>query len=488
MHDNTIDERLRSTLRREADSLPLTITTEELERRLALRRRDRAGRRVGLLAAGIAVIAVGGFALAAGLWRGPDVATTPQPSVQPSVGRPSSEPTSGPSAPSAVLPSLEPTAGNVDYQRANQLADPSSTDTVPSTNVLSGFRTSAREASVNVACQGPDALVVHWGSPENPTAIADETVTCDSTIASFRYDIGARQPMIGTYLWIEATPRTGYTVLVETFGFLNDPRPATIPSMATPPGTVVLDTQSTPGGAPSVEGAIRVGTVPPKQAYDVAMVCLGTGSAQWSVGAVNSRDFIDRGEVPCDGAPYGFESQPGMPAKTSAVYVTADAGAAWHLVITDPFSLGQTFIPPSLNMWAKADLSGKPTSGPAHCVGYDGSSDSCGLVPTARDGAAVVTAARGGHVTLRVDDGWTIRQSKVDVADRAAVRKDPISPESREFAFLDDGSGQLTGSGDRMTLSLAGLDRGEWLFIVTIQAEKGSHSFGATYILPVRIE
>jgi hypothetical protein len=99
MHDNTIEERLRSTLRSEADSLPLTVTTDELERRLVLRRRDRKSRRFGLLAAGVATIAVGtAFMVAIGPFRGPSVAATRRPSVLPSSVLPSARPTSGPPA------------------------------------------------------------------------------------------------------------------------------------------------------------------------------------------------------------------------------------------------------------------------------------------------------------------------------------------------------------------------------------------------------
>jgi hypothetical protein len=102
MHDQMIEDGLRSTLRDEADPLPLTVTADELERRLALRRRERSSRRVGLLAAAVGVIAVGAlFALAVGPIRGPTVAATPQPSVLPSAAQPSAPLSSVPPARSA---------------------------------------------------------------------------------------------------------------------------------------------------------------------------------------------------------------------------------------------------------------------------------------------------------------------------------------------------------------------------------------------------
>jgi hypothetical protein len=63
MHDESIERRLRGALHEEADALPFTITAAELERRLALRRRSFAGRRLTLLlaaAVGISLFGVGG--------------------------------------------------------------------------------------------------------------------------------------------------------------------------------------------------------------------------------------------------------------------------------------------------------------------------------------------------------------------------------------------------------------------------------------------
>lgn len=81
MHDANPEERLRSVLRQEGDGLPFTITPDELERRLALRRRARNGQRLSLLAAGVAALAVGTiFALGSGWFRDDDVAAHPSPS------------------------------------------------------------------------------------------------------------------------------------------------------------------------------------------------------------------------------------------------------------------------------------------------------------------------------------------------------------------------------------------------------------------------
>jgi hypothetical protein len=70
VHDNRIEETLRSVLRREGDELTVNITAQELERRLALRGRARAGLRLSLLAAGLAVIAVGAIVAGGNGWFG----------------------------------------------------------------------------------------------------------------------------------------------------------------------------------------------------------------------------------------------------------------------------------------------------------------------------------------------------------------------------------------------------------------------------------
>lgn len=100
MHDTNLDERLRSVLRQEGDGIPFTITTDELERRLLLRRRERNGRRLSLMAAGVAALAVGAiFALNNGLLaNAPVVGTDATPSPAPST----SVAPSGSPAPSAT--------------------------------------------------------------------------------------------------------------------------------------------------------------------------------------------------------------------------------------------------------------------------------------------------------------------------------------------------------------------------------------------------
>lgn len=104
MHDTRLENEIRTVLRAEADALPLTITDAELDRRLALRRRDRTGRRFALAAAAVVVVAVGSIVAFGGGWlQLPTVGVDATPS--PEASTPAS---------SDVAPSVEPTPSEPD--------------------------------------------------------------------------------------------------------------------------------------------------------------------------------------------------------------------------------------------------------------------------------------------------------------------------------------------------------------------------------------
>jgi len=85
MHDSGVEDRLRQTFRAETDGLGLTITAAELERRLRARRGNRYGRRLSLIAAGIAIVAVGAIgAMSNGWLHLPATGTAVGPSGSPS--------------------------------------------------------------------------------------------------------------------------------------------------------------------------------------------------------------------------------------------------------------------------------------------------------------------------------------------------------------------------------------------------------------------
>lgn len=489
MHDTNLEERLRSVLRAEGDNLSLTITTDELERRLALRRRARNGQRLSLMAAGIAVLAVGTMvALSNGWLRGTNVATDPSPSPAPSASA-SAAPseslapvaTPSPAAsvdPLAALPELAKDPLSNDYYQTEDPGQPTETDPGLISHGFDGVNMEAREAGVKIVCLGPDGAF-RWGSDVDRTSVASETVVCDGTIQSFRYDVAAQQPMISQILVLDTTPSTPYRILVESFGFTNDPRPTALPSFAIPAGAV-LDDVTTNGGATN-DGAValKAGNVSPRADYRVALVCLGVGTAQWAIGDLGERDFVATGVVDCDGSAIGFEVSEGVPAAATQVWVYTDPANDWRIVVTDPFG-APSFIAPPLVMFAGADMEGVGVAGLARCVSHGDGGDSCFGVWSPRNGSDLISVPTGSDVTVRLDDGWQIGQASVKAALRESVRRDPIGLVEHDVASFEEG-------GDRLTIPLTGLQPGEYIVRVTLNATKGSDSFGGYYDIPVII-
>ncbi len=118
MHDTRLETELRTALRAEGDALPLTITDAELDRRLALRRRERAGRRFALAAVAVVVVAVGSIVVFGGGWLGLPVVgvdSTPSPEISaptPSDVAPTAEPT--PAEPAVTADPDRPALGRSD--------------------------------------------------------------------------------------------------------------------------------------------------------------------------------------------------------------------------------------------------------------------------------------------------------------------------------------------------------------------------------------
>lgn len=106
MHDGQLEDRLRKVLHGDADALPLTITTAELERRLSLRRRARVGRRARFLAAGVAVVLVGSMAVVSNGWfRAPAIGSGPS---APATVSPAENVAPTSLAPTSLPPSISP--------------------------------------------------------------------------------------------------------------------------------------------------------------------------------------------------------------------------------------------------------------------------------------------------------------------------------------------------------------------------------------------
>lgn len=479
MHDTNLEERLRSVLRQEGDGLPFTITTDELDRRLALRRRARNGQRLSVIAAGLAVVAVGAvFALGSGWLRGPSVAADPSPSATMSEPPSSPPPTTAPAAsadPLAALPILVKDPQSLDVYMTEDPGDPSSDDPTLIGRGLDGVRMDAREAAIKVVCLGPDAVLM-WGTFTDRTAIASETVVCDATVQSFRYDVAARQPMLKQLLELETTPRTAFRILIETFGSMNDPVRTVLPDFATPEGTVAVDFTGEPDPDLAEESVqTSAGVVPPRGQYLVALACVGDGTIRWDIGQDR---LAGGGEQPCDGSALGYEMGEGVPPEGTAVLVTTSPRNHWHIVVTYDGD-APAFIAPVLMAYAGDDLEGPGSGALGLCVRWNEISDSCGVPFLARDGAKEVGVAVDSSLRLELADGWRIDNGGVEVMDRDVARRDPFGV-SREFTSFRDG-------GQEVMIPLTGLEAGDWVIRVSLNGSKGDDTFGGVYSIPVII-
>lgn len=208
MHDREIGDRLRTALRAEGDALPLTITTAELERRLALRRRARDGRRARFLAAGVAVAFVGSMVVVSNGWfRAPIVGSSPSApaNISPTDSlAPSLEPTSLPSAspspnisPDGPCAPLDVTAVDRPPEVVLDVSPPEGMSAVHS-GQLGAFRLAGRDFG-NVASWDHDTIGMEPATTSvlsaiTVLAIAPDTCLVGVTADAFPYESAVTPP------------------------------------------------------------------------------------------------------------------------------------------------------------------------------------------------------------------------------------------------------------------------------------------------------
>lgn len=218
MHDSRLEDQLRRALRAEGDGQSLTVTTNELERRLVLRRRARSSQRLSLVAAAVAVVAIGSIAAIGNGWlRMPTVGVDPSPSPTetPNSTHLTTEPTPvesvGPAA--TALPGIDPIAGTPGrtevFRRDPEAPEGGSAAGTFSTAVSSRYP----RLAVTVSCIGSGSLTIFHGQPSDVPA-ERLSLRCGEDIATRTSGwFSLLQDVRGTFL---ASGTVSFGILMET--------------------------------------------------------------------------------------------------------------------------------------------------------------------------------------------------------------------------------------------------------------------------------
>ncbi len=312
MRDTQIDERIRSVLRSEGDRLPLTITAAELERRLAARRRRARGRWVSVLAAAVAIIAIGAMAALGNGWLRPAIGTQASPS-------PSSD--ASPSSRLGLGPIVREAQGRLVAEIPPTLSGAGGTQRVHGDVAADDY-----VVSVKVQCIGKGAI-----------SFIDRTHTDETTCTDTPALDPAFQPeptlvpiVDGSFdTTVTVAPGITYAMLVETV-----PLPDHIPLLTIPEGSIGMSSTSV---RPNTDPA-RTSTNTQSGRMDgptewIQVACLGPGVVAYALGPLDHSVPVMSFETICDGVPHQEEITVDFTGP-QILAVTTDDRIAWQLVAT----------------------------------------------------------------------------------------------------------------------------------------------------------
>lgn len=475
MHDLRLEDQLRTTLRGEGDMLPLTITSDELERRLLLRRRERAARRMTLVAAGVATVAIGAiFAASSGLLTPPNVAVDPSPGPVSPTTRP--EVTATPSA-------LDGIEGSPDGTVVVAVEPTSSGAGITRRFTVEGSRTTV--ARLWVACEGPGSGPVEFDSGADVGSAA-----CPALEGPLSWDM--RVSDLDQVVAVTLPADVTYAILLETV-----PLPTSLPELGElgAPAQVEGASDNITPNWDDMRGEISVnlGTVQPAFTFVAEYACLGPGDL--------SIEFRVPGSPASDPPMMGTSSACADVSQLTShsvgyegpldVVVTADARAAWKVAATS-IGLEVRFYPPTLTMtsWFD-DLAIDPDgwSGALACghswdlgTGESGTDTSCDQPawPPLGD-EPVMAVPGGGQVHIDLPAGWTILDPVVSVA-----RYGESTPSGGEPSDLQEIASIAAGSAGRI-VPVDDLALGRWTMRVRLGATDGTDRFDAAYFFVIEV-
>ena len=344
MHDQSLEQRLRAALQTEGDGLAFTITSAELERRQALRRRGGLSPLASLgLAAAVGVGLLGLVGVAGG-WFEQRTAITP-PVSPPPAGPGLSAPPSGRTA-GDTLPTLDELIGTRDpatVVRAQSVGPEQGPDagTPPDPrSVHFGPVTATGTYAVELACIGSVDLQLQVinGNPDVPGR--SEPFACDGLPSSRHVDL-----VVGDSLGIKTSGSPSWRIVV-----LAQPGPAseatTIDTTFGPPtGDVSLsigtsETEPTFVGTPAPLDSIvpiELEPVGPRLSYRILTSCAGPGPIRYLFGS-RAQDgplaieATSTTAVACDGAVHADDL--GLAERNGAqIFVVADPRVVWRVMV-----------------------------------------------------------------------------------------------------------------------------------------------------------
>lgn len=421
MLDRSLESRLRSALQAEGDSLALTITAAELERRLELRGRSGPGRFASLGVAAAVALALVGLSAAAGGWfeqrsSSPPATASVMPSIPPSAGPSASAPGTVP-----LLPSLEALLDQADRNRVVRAqavgpsggpgseGDPVGDRIEPGSIEWAPVRLSGTYR-LSTACASDGDLVVETGSG----TLSGTTVSCDGAITSRDLTLGAGDRVrIGTttsVAWravLEAPPRT--PLQAPTFQSEFDVLPDGWTSLGEDRSGPASPSYGEPEPSDSAERTSF--GVPNRERYKVLYSCAGPQPISYSFGGT----FVGPDDVAvpleylrtvaeCDGGVHVDTID--IPLGGAEVSVSSDPRVAWHLMVlaetppiaapeNDPIWTTSSVSGPNLEARGQGHVISTPTGEPGEDVRV--------IVSCEGDGPLKVTTDTGAVEGERLD-------------------------------------------------------------------------------------
>jgi hypothetical protein len=315
MHDSQVEEQVRRSLRAEGDRLPLTITTAELERRLAARRRESRGRWVSFVAAAAAVVAVVAIVGIGNGWLGlPSAGTQASPSP-------------------TLVASPTPTLGTGISQIARAPEGRLVLEIEPISSGSGIARTIHRDlepddyvVSVKVLCVGRGIV----SFTERTHTVEDTCIPVAAPDSGFQPEATLVPISNGSLdMGLTVTPGIDYTVLIETV-----PHPDHLTKLKVPEGAISMETTGDrpTGGGPGTSTNKESGRLDGSTEW-VEVVCLGPGVVTYTLGPVDRSSPDTSSETVCDGVPRLDEITVDFTGD-QVLSVAADSRVAWQVVAT----------------------------------------------------------------------------------------------------------------------------------------------------------